>query len=351
MTYNDWFDFSCHCKEARDGTVVVIGNFDGCHMGHQHLIKRAGDYAQSHHLPLLALTFQPHPRVFFGKSKPGSFVFTVPSQKDRALKELGVAMHLSQQFTADFAGLSAGEFIKTVLVKALYAKAVFVGENFCFGKDRGGSATDLKASLESCGVFCEMVSSVMFSDAWRVSSSMVRRLMAAGDMSELKEALCRPLLYEGTCVKGQGLGKQLGYATMNLAISADYPLKDGVYTAFVSFDEKCQIFAYKKASLGWPAVVNKGLRPTLMPSLGGKKGVKNGARWLEAHILDFPSVSDARNIGGVGHNVGVYFMDFLRPEQCFSDVDALAHQLSQDVERARLLHQSYDEEVLKNKLP
>ena len=313
-------------KALSDGCVVVMGNFDGCHKAHRKLIEMALSSARTNHLPALCLTFSPHPRFFFKNLSPHSLLFT-DAQKSRALKELGIDIHLAQSFDQEFADLSADDFIHKVLLEALRCEEVFVGERFRFGKNRSAGTQELRDHLTKRQKKVSLMDPQLSSHQRLYSSSLIRELMSKGDLTKLTHYLGRPLLFEGKIQKGKGLAQTWGYPTANLAVHPEYPLQNGVYSALVSIEpeEKRPIFICSSYSKNLkPAVINKGLRPTLHPH--PERAHQSLA--IEVHILK-------ENLHlQPGDTLGIYFVKRLRDEQTFPSTEDLTEQISKDIQSA-----------------
>ena len=294
---------------ARDApsAVVTIGNFDGVHRGHQALVKAAHDRAAAGHEACLALTFDPHPAAVLNPERAPLCLVTGP-QKAELLAALGVDVLAVLPFTSALASLSPADFAAGVLVGALSARSVVVGEGFRFGMSRAGDVTELERLGQELGFDVVAVPAVR-QDGARVSSTRVREGLLAGDVTAAAALLGRPYFVEGRVVRGDGRGRTLGIPTANLAVENEIVPKEGVYAARVA------------PCAGGPlraAVVNVGRRPTF----GG------GPTTTEAHLLDFEGdLYDQR--------LRVSFVARLRDERAFPGREALVAQIQEDVRAAR----------------
>jgi len=298
--------FRGHSRPVPAPVVLAIGNFDGVHLGHAALIRQLVAAAERLQLAPTVLTFEPHPREFFApESAPARL--TTFREKLELLSDLGVRQCMISPFNAAFAGLSADEFIEQVLVRGLKLKHLIIGDDFRFGRGRAGDFELLKAAGQRFGFTVEAMQSVTL-DGERVSSSAVRRALAAGDMAHAARLLGRPYIIDGQVAHGDKIGRQLGFATANIRIKHNPLPMTGV-------------FAVEVRGLGdqpLPGVANLGIRPTV----GGTRPL------LEVHLFDFD-----RDIYGA--HLSVRFVHKLRNEQRFPNFDALKAQIAADAVTAR----------------
>lgn len=298
--------FRGHLRPVPAPVVLAIGNFDGVHLGHAALVRQLVAAAERLQLAPTVLTFEPHPREFFApESAPARL--TTFREKLELLADLGVRQSMISPFNAAFAGLSADEFIEQVLVRGLKLKHLIIGDDFRFGRGRTGDFELLKAAGLRFGFTVEAMQSVTL-DGERVSSSAVRRALAAGDMAHAARLLGRPYIIDGQVAHGDKIGRQLGFATANIRIKHNPLPMTGV-------------FAVEVRGLGdqpLPGVANLGIRPTV----GGTRPL------LEVHLFDFD-----RDIYGA--HLSVRFVHKLRNEQRFPNFDALKAQIAADAVAAR----------------
>jgi len=298
--------FRGHSRPVPAPVVLAIGNFDGVHLGHAALVRQLVAAAERLQLAPTVLTFEPHPREFFApESAPARL--TTFREKLELLADLGVRQSMISPFNAAFAGLSADEFIEQVLVRGLKLKHLIIGDDFRFGRGRTGDFELLKAAGQRFGFTVEAMQSVTL-DGERVSSSAVRRALAAGDMAHAARLLGRPYIIDGQVAHGDKIGRQLGFATANIRIKHNPLPMTGV-------------FAVEVRGLGdqpLPGVANLGIRPTV----GGTRPL------LEVHLFDFD-----RDIYGA--HLSVRFVLKLRNEQRFPNFDALKAQIAADAVAAR----------------
>ncbi len=275
--------------------VVAVGSFDGVHLGHRHLLHRARAEAQALGLPLLVYTFDPPTKVF----TRGEGLLMDLEEKVEALKEAGAEVILAVPFNEAFAQRSAGEFLGDL--RALEAQAIHVGADFRFGRGQGGGPEDLEE------VAPVRVTPLLELGGEPVKSSRIRALLKEGKAEEARHLLGRPYGARGVVVRGDRLGRALGFPTANLAVHPLKILPPGVFAV-----EAEGRFGRRKG------MANVGRRPTL----GG------GEMRLEVHLLGF-----AGDL--YGEEVRVTFLKRLREEARFPTLEALRAQLQKDLEATR----------------
>jgi riboflavin kinase/FMN adenylyltransferase len=286
------------------GAIVAIGNFDGVHPGHQALIAAAAELAQSQAAPLAVLTFEPHPREYF-QPQGDPFRLTLPAQKQKLIGALGVQHLFSLPFDERLASLEAEEFIRHILVKTLAVRHVVVGEDFSFGRGRGGNVATLKKS----GTFgVTALPPVLAPDGMAYSSTRARAALAKADFAALRIALGRDWELEMPVVHGDKRGRELGYPTANQQADRYQRLPYGIYAVKVR----------EEGAETWrDGVANFGIRPMF----------RIEQPIFETYIFDF--TGDL-----YGKNLTVRPVAFLRGEQAFQGLDALTAQIKQDCQQA-----------------
>lgn len=295
-----------HAHPVTEPVVLAIGNFDGVHLGHAALAGRLGALAKETGLAPTVLTFEPHPREFFAPASAPARLTTLREKLELLARE-GVEQVMVSRFNAAFAALTAEEFIERVVVGALRARHVIIGDDFRFGRERRGDFALLREAGMKMGFGVEAMASVTVGGE-RVSSSGVRRALSEGDMTHAARLLGRPYMIDGQVSHGDKVGRQLGFATANIRIKHNPLPMTGV-------------FAVEVAGLGGevlPGVANLGVRPTV----GGTRPL------LEVHLFDFD-----RDIYGA--HISVRFLHKLRSEQRFPNFDALKAQIAADAAAAR----------------
>jgi riboflavin kinase/FMN adenylyltransferase len=285
---------------------VTIGNFDGVHRGHVALIDSAARWAEPEGGHTVVLTLDPHPARLLDPARAPATLTTL-DQKGELLAALGVDAFVVLPFTAELARRPAEEFVRQVLVRALEARMVVVGEDFRFGHRRRGDVAALESLGAQLGFGVRAVAPVVHGGR-PVSSSRVREALARGQVEEARLLLGRPFFIDGRVVEGERRGRTLGFPTANLETPNETLPQGGVYAA------RCRV-----PSGRWvPAVVNIGRRPTF----GG------GAVSVEAHLIDF----DADLYGA---DLRTEFAERLREERRFEGPEPLVAQIHEDVSRAR----------------
>ncbi|MBI5780978.1 MAG: bifunctional riboflavin kinase/FAD synthetase [Rhodocyclales bacterium] len=293
-------------------TVLTIGNFDGVHRGHQVLLRLVRERADEAHIQAAALTFEPHPREFFTPQSAPPRLSTL-REKLLALADSGLDRLHVLRFDLRLARLGAADFIETLLVRSLNVQHLVIGDDFRFGARRGGGLAELLEAGERFGFTVEPVPEVRI-DGLRVSSSLIRTLVAEGKLEQAARLLGRPYRIEGRVVHGEKLGRTLGFPTANIPLSPRRLAPPGVYV--------CSVAGLAASPL--PAVANIGLRPTvggLLPR-------------LEVHLLDWSGEC-------YGRRLCVAFFHKLREERKFPDLDALRAQIAEDVVHARQWHRHH----------
>lgn len=286
------------------GAVMTIGNFDGLHAGHRHLIGLVRARARALAAPSLVMLFEPQPREFFQGAQAPARLMDL-GQKLLALRETGVDAALALRFNAALARLAATDFIDRILVGTLGVRAIVVGEDFRFGTGRAGDFAFLQAAGRRLGFAVEAASTFLV-DGERVSSTRLRAALAAGDLDAAQRLLGRPYAQCGRVVHGDARGRQIGFPTANLTLPEPALLR-GVFAVSVLVDGTAHA-----------GIANVGRRPTFGA----------GRTLLEAHLLDF-----AGNL--YGHTLTVVFLKKLRDETAFASVDALVAQIQCDRDAAR----------------
>lgn len=297
------------------GAALAIGNFDGVHRGHLEVLEQARAIAERENKLFGVLTFDPHPRSFFRPDEP-HFCLTPVDLKARLLQALGLDIMVIAPFNAKLAQMTARDFAQTVLKQNLKAGHVVTGQNFYFGKGREGNAATLAALGKDLGFGVGLVEPQTFQsgggDETAFSSTGVRQHLAEGRPEEAAEILGHWWSILGTIVKGDQRGREIGFPTANIKLDPDVKPKFGVYAVrarLIGGDgqllETC------------PGVANLGLRPTFA----------RDHPVLEVHLFDFQDDIYDRDIM-------VELISFLRPEQQFSDFEALKAQIASDAKSA-----------------
>lgn len=288
--------------------VVTSGTFDGVHLGHQKILNRIREIARTLQGETVLITFWPHPRLVLYPDEHNLRLLSTFEEKAKLLRQFGIDHLITIPFTQEFSQMSSGEFIKKVLIESIETKKLVIGYDHRFGKNREGSFDYLRANSSSFGFELEEIPRQDV-DEIGVSSTKIRKSLELGDVTTAANCLGRPYELNGIVIKGQQIGRSIGFPTANIHIPNDYKLipKDGVYAVEAAVDG-----SYYKAML------NIGNRPTVD---GTKKTV-------EANLFDFQGDLYDRQIT-------IYFREFLREEQKFENLEALKNQLVLDQKAAR----------------
>lgn len=293
------------------GATVAIGIFDGVHLGHQEILKRAKEVSNGK--GVIALTFDPHPMQFFAPDKAPTMLLSV-ERRVELLKQHGADAVIVCEFDSEFAKKSPEEFVSEVLVKHLKISGVVVGENFSYGHKALGKVADLIASGKLHGFVAEEVALAEI-DGVVVSSTRIRQAIAVGDIDLAKNLLSRPHRLQGIVVHGEKRGREIGYPTANLGYSTSYNSvpADGIYAGWLEVGGQC-----------WASAISIGTNPTF----AGER-----SRQVEAYALD--------QIGLELYDQSAV-IDFgwrLRDTLKFDGLEPLLEQMKKDCDQARILTQ------------
>ena len=291
--------------------AIALGNFDGVNRGHKKVLEQVIEFANQADQTLqpAVVSFSPHPRTFFtGQPQP---LLTPLPEKIEQLEAVGIEQLVLLPFTQALAKLSPRQFVESILVKKLQAKLISVGEDFRFGSQRQGTVKDLQTLGQEFGITVA-IADLIHTDTERISSSQIRQALLRGDLPRANHLLGRPYRLTGTVIKGQQLGRTLGFPTANLALPDDklWP-QFGVYGGWVHLAALTDPIA---------AVINLGDRPTV----NGKEPS------AEVHLLNWSGDL-------YGQSLRVDLHHYLRSEQKFANLDQLKDQIAQDCRRAQTL--------------
>ncbi len=290
-------------------TVVVIGNFDGVHLGHQHVLGRAREVAVEQGLTVVAVTFDPHPMAVL-RPEHAPVQLTTIQVRAELLADAGADHLLALPFDRAMADWSPETFAQRVLVDALHAAVVVVGANFRFGSRASGDVAVLSTIGEASGFTVDPLPLDGGPMVW--SSTYIRQCLAAGDVAGAAEALGRPYAVRGTVVRGDQRGRELGFPTANVPTGQlTAAPADGVYAGWLRRTDTGETF---------PAAISVGTNPTF-------DGVRD--RRVESYVLD------RTDLDLYGVEVEVSFVERLRGMVAFESVEKLVEQMDDDVERAR----------------
>jgi len=287
--------------------AISIGNFDGVHAGHRRILRRVAELSSERGWTPSAMTFDPHPARLLAPARAPRMLSTI-SERTALLGAEGIQQVVVVPFDLDFTHLTPEAFVSEILVRRLDARAVVVGENFHFGRDHAGDIKTLSELGARHGLMVEAAPCVRVR-GHRVSSSAIRRLVEAGNVSLAGRMLGRPYALSGEVISGQGIGSRKTVPTLNLDTSAEVIPARGVYITRTEGGSSRQQFR---------SVTNVGIRPTF----GGH------TLTVETHLLEFPGEEAPERIR-------VEFLYRLRPERKFPTPEDLKAQIFRDVGRAR----------------
>jgi len=282
------------------GAVAAIGNFDGVHRGHRHLI----DMALRSGRPAAVLTFEPHPRSFFQPDRP-LFRITPEAVKLEIFARLGLEGAFVRRFDHAFAALTAEDFV-SMLAHELDLSGVVIGHDFRFGRGREGNPELMKELCDRFGLACFVAPAIM-EGSEPISSSAIRAALEAGDIADANRLLGYRWFVRAPVRHGDKRGRDLGYPTANMRLSDDCRLRHGIYAVRAAVDGECI-----------DGVASFGRRPTF----------DNGAPLLETHLFDFKGDLYDRTLD-------VEFIGWIRGEERFESIDALIAQMDRDSEEAK----------------
>lgn len=294
--------------EPVSNAVVTSGTFDGVHLGHQKILKRIREIARSIQGETVLITFWPHPRLVLHPHNHQLRLLSTFEEKANLLRQFGIDHLVTIPFTQEFSQMSSKEFIQQILIDRIQTRKLVIGYDHRFGKNREGSFEYLQQHSQEFGFELEEISREDVEEIG-VSSTKIRKALESGDIRTANLYLGRPYELNGLVVKGQQIGRSIGFPTANIHVPNDYKLipKDGVYAVEAKVEDQL----YK-------AMLNIGNRPTVD---GTKKTV-------ETHLFDFQG--DLYN-----KLITVYFRDFIREEQKFDGLEALKKQLIEDQKTAK----------------
>ena len=290
------------------GVVVALGNFDGVHLGHQEVLRKAVEEGRTRSMRVVAATFNPHPRAVLRGGDPPKLLTPVGLRRE-VLRRYGADEVVEIPFDLKLSRKSPEQFVRDVLVGKIGAEVVVVGENFRFGYRAAGHVDDLRRLMREVGGEAVVVEVRGVGGEGGINSTRIRALISAGAVAEAAGLLGRPYVLRGEVVVGDRRGRSIGFPTANVVPDADavVPAR-GVYAGLVVVGE-----------VTYAACTNVGVAPTF-----GRAESR-----VEAYLLDFEGDL-------YGRIVDVGFTRRIRGEKRFSSVDELKHQIQRDVEQTRL---------------
>ena len=288
-------------------SILLIGNFDGLHLGHQKLFKLAEKYSKKHKVKFGVLTFDPLPAMFFNK-KLTNYRITSNLQKNLLFEKAGVDFVIVSRFNKSFSKISADNFIKKIIVKKINPNFIFVSNNFKYGFRRAGNVAKL-ISKENIYNYKIIKPSPLKKGKKIISSTLIRKLLQRGELKNANKLLGRNWSIIGVVQKGRRIGKKLGVPTCNIDIKNYVIAKPGVYSVRVKVNNSNKIFK---------GIANLGYRPTF-----GEKKIL-----LEVNLFNFSG-----NLYNKSLNVSFY--NFIRSEKKFNDHQDLIKQIEKDLKQAK----------------
>ena len=315
-----WNDLA-EVPEGIGPTVITIGNFDGVHLGHQHVLDRLVKVARKQDAAAVAISFDPHPAQVH---RPDQAPELIMGTQDRieALAQTGLDGLLMMHYTLDLASLTAEEFVRRVLVDTLHARTVVIGHDVRFGRGNAGDLDTMRALGRELGFEVEAVEDFgalpdgpSATGGRRCSSTWIREALRSGDVRTAARLLGRTHRMRGRVVHGAARGRELGFPTANLSTDSTGLIPaDGIYAGWL-VDE---------SGIRWPAAISVGSNPTF-------EGV---SRQVEAHVIDRPD-EEIGDFDLYGQTVGVEFVERLRTMVAYTGPQALIEQMHRDIERTR----------------
>ena len=288
-------------------SILLIGNFDGLHLGHQKLFKLAEKYSKKHKVKFGVLTFDPLPVMFFNK-KLTNYRITSNLQKNLLFEKAGVDFIIVSRFNKSFSKISADNFIKKIIVKKINPNFIFVSNNFKYGFRRSGNVAKL-ISKENIYNYKIIKPSPLKKEKKIISSTLIRKLLQRGELKNANKLLGRNWSIIGVVQKGRRIGKKLGVPTCNIDIKNYVIAKPGVYSVRVKVNNSNKVFK---------GIANLGYRPTF-----GEKKIL-----LEVNLFNFSG-----NLYNKSLNVSFY--NFIRSEKKFNDHQDLIKQIEKDLKQAK----------------
>ncbi|HYW15720.1 MAG TPA: bifunctional riboflavin kinase/FAD synthetase [Allosphingosinicella sp.] len=292
--------------QALRGGIVALGNFDGFHAGHQAVVGRAVERGRAEGRPVLVATFDPHPVRYFRPETP-PFRLTSLDQRQRLFAAAGADAMIVFRFGAELAATEAERFISENLIALIGAAGVVTGEDFTFGKGRGGNTKVLAEAGSRLGFSVDSVAPVSDEEG-PISSSRIRAALQAGDCAAAARLLTRPFAIEGVVEHGDKRGREIGYPTANLALGTYLRPRFGIYAV------RGRLAGGEVLS----GAANLGIRPTFEPP----------KELLEPYFFDFEGDL-------YGRTLEVELIHFLRPEAKYDSLDLLKAQMAADCDQAR----------------
>ncbi len=292
-------------NQPLSGCVATIGNFDGLHLGHQHVINQLKAVAEIKNLPSVVIVFEPQPVEYFAPEKAPRRLARF-RDKINHLSDMGIDIMVCLHFNKQLAQLSAEQFVGKILIDRLNLKHLVIGDDFRFGKKRCGDFKFLQQSGHKLGFEVENSHTLLIDDQ-RVSSTRIRQCLAENDMLQARQLLGRPYTLSGRVAHGKKLGRELGFPTINLKMGKRPIAVDGIFAVLVK------------------GIDNRTLRG--VASIGTRPTVNGVGTILEVYILNFSEQV-------YGYCVEVEILHKIRNEEKFDSLDTLVEKINQDIDEA-----------------
>ena len=291
---------------SENKTIITIGTFDGVHLGHKVILARLNKIAKKTKYKSVLLTFSPHPRHVLQKDDQEMKLINTLNEKQDLLEKVGLDNLVVHEFTKEFSRIKSINFVRDILVEKLNVHTLVIGYDHHFGRNREGSIPELKVLAELYDFSIELISPQLFQDV-TISSTKIRQLLEKGEIEKANHYLGYDFFINGKVVKGNGIGKTIGFPTANILIKNKWKLlpSDGVYAVKVNINDRC-----------FKGMMNIGQKPT----------VDGKGKSLEVHIFDF-----SNDIYGKAIKVKV--IKRIRDEKKFKDLQGLKKQLFIDKNR------------------
>lgn len=299
--------------DCQSASALTIGNFDGVHLGHQAILQRVHAQAERSGLMPSVMTFAPHPRAFFARraQRPELIPTQISSLRDKieAIHAMGIEQIYLARFNQVLADMSAHDFIDTILVQGLNTRWLLVGSDFRYGHKRTGDVELLRRQGLQKGFSVQTLEDVPDGQGKRISSSSLRTALAVGQLDRARELLGKPYHLSGHVVHGQKLGRQIGFPTLNIPVPQQCAIRSGIYV----------VRAHGLGPEPLAGIASLGVRPTVQ---------LQGRLLLEVHLLNC-------QLDAYGKLARIEFLEFVRDEEKFPDLDTMICAIQTDAQRAK----------------
>ena len=308
-----------------DNAVVTIGTFDGVHVGHQKILSTLRESARASKGETVLLTFFPHPRMILHPEDDSLRIISDIEEKVQRLAEAGIDHLIITPFTRDFSNQSPEEYIREVLVGKIGTKKIVIGYDHRFGKDRQGSLKDLLDHAEIYGYSVEQIPEQDINDV-AVSSTKIREALIKGDINAANSYLGYPFQLTGRVIRGNQLGRNIGYPTANLQVQESHKLIPayGIYAVEAAIIEPAEIKTGPYLPNSPECIING------MGYIGTRPTVDGVSRSIEVHLFDF-------NRDIYGQTLRIKFLHFIRHDQWFDTMQEMIDQMGVDERKIKAL--------------